>query len=435
MKQLAQPISRLSLLLGILLCSCPVVHAALEVEVTRGVSGAFPIAVVPFGGSLPGTTQMAEVIENDLVRSGRFAAVPQGQFPERPTAAEGVHFDAWRGRGAESLVIGQLQQAPDGQFTIQFRLFDLVRQAQLAGYDLRFPPGQWRIMAHRIADIIYERLTGERGAFGTRIAYVRVGRSGPEQFALCVADSDGANEQIILRSRQPIVSPAWSPDGRRIAYVSFESRFPAIFVQEVYTGQRQKISSRPGLNSAPTWSPDGQSLIMTLSRGGNADLYRMDLASRQLQQLTNDPAIDTEAGFAPDGQSIVFTSDRGGTPQIYQMNLQDGAVKRLTFEGRYNARARFSPDGRYLAMVRGDGRHYRIGVMRLEDGLMRYLSSGPLDEAPSFSPNGAMIIFSRAAGQGSELATVSFDGRIAQRLVSRGFAVRDPAWSPFPQAQ
>ncbi len=435
MKQYKHLISHLFLWLGMLACSLHAAHAALEVEVTRGVSGAFPIAVVPFGGNLPGAPQMAQIIESDLARSGRFAAVPQSQFPERPTQAEGVHFDSWRGRGAESLVIGQLQQAPDGQLTVQFRLFDLVRQAQLAGYDLRFPPAQWRIMAHRIADILYERLTGERGAFGTRIAYVRVGRPGPEHFALCVADSDGANEQIILRSRQPIISPAWSPDGRRIAYVSFESRFPAIFVQEVYTGKRQKVSSRPGLNSAPTWSPDGQSLVMTLSKGSNADLYRLNLESGQLQQLSTDPAIDTEASFAPDGQSLVFTSDRGGTPQIYQLSLQDGAVKRLTFEGRYNARARFSPDGRYLALVRGDGRRYRIGVMRLEDGLMRYLSNGPLDEAPSFSPNGAMIMFSRAAGQGSELATVSFDGRIAQRLMSRGFAVRDPAWSPFPQAQ
>ena len=435
MKKNAPLIPSLLLVLGVLIGSTQVTNAALEVEVTRGVSGAFPIAVVPFGGAIPGAAQMAQVIESDLVRSGRFAAVSQGQFPERPTTADGVHFDSWRGRGAESLVIGQLQQGADGQLTAQFRLFDLVRQAQLAGYDLRFPSGQWRIMAHRIADIIYERLTGERGAFSTRIAFVRVGRPGPERFAMCLADSDGANEQVILRSRQPIISPAWAPDGRRVAYVSFESRFPAIFVQEVYTGQRQKVSSKPGLNSAPAWSPDGQNLAMTLSRGGNADLYMLNLPSGQLRQLTNDPAIDTEASFAPDGQSIVFTSDRGGTPQIYRLNLGDGSTKRLTFEGRYNARARFSPDGRYLGLVRGDGRHYRIGVMRLEDGLMRYLSNGPLDEAPSFSPNGAMIIFSRAAGQGSELATVSFDGRIAQRLASQGYAVRDPAWSPFPQAQ
>ena len=413
---------------------------ALEIEITQGVEGALPIAVVPFpytGKGTPPGQDVAAIITADLKRSGRFDTLPLGDMLARPSRADQVDFRDWRAVNVENLVIGEvLPNGPSG-FMVRFRLFDVLRGAQITGYSLATTQNDLRSTAHQIADVIYEELIGQRGAFATRIAYITSvrDRGGKDRVHLKVADADGYNAQTIVSSSEPLMSPAWSPDGRRLAYVSFEKRQPSIWIQEVFSGKRRKVTSFKGINGAPAWSPDGRYLAMALSKDGNPDIFIMDLRRRSLRPLTRHWAIDTEPAWSPDGRYIVFTSDRGGSPQIYRKPVSGGPAERITFEGGYNARASYSPDGRYLTLVTRVNGDYRIGMLDTSNGSLRIMSRGKLDESPSFAPNGSMIIYAgRDRGRGV-LAAVSTDGRVRQRLALQAGDVREPAWSPYYQQE
>jgi TolB protein len=422
-------------LLVIMLWTAPV-GAVLEIEISGGVEGALPIAVVPFGwiGEAPGAPEpVGRIIAADLRRSGQFAPLPEADLFSQPHDQTSVNYADWRAVGVDKIVVGRTQAGPDeGRFTVQFQLLDVFTAEQIVGYSFPARREELRAVAHHIADIIYEQLTGTRGAFATRIAYVTAERVGGESaFSLTVADSDGHDPRRVLESGQPLMSPAWSPDGERIAYVSFETGRSRVYVQELATGARQQIAAFPGVNGAPAFSPDGRSLALTLSKDGDLEIYILDLVTSRLTRVTDNPAIDTEPVWTPDGGSIVFTSDRGGRPQLYRVAIAGGRPTRLTFEGDYNARPRISPDGHYLAMVHGDRGRYRIAVMDLESGALRTLTEGPQDESPSFAPNGVLLLYaSQERGRGV-LAGVSLDGRVRQRLRRVEGEVREPAWSPF----
>lgn len=409
--------------------------AVLTIRITQGTEGAQPIAIVPFAptGSLPASlpVDVAEIVAADLARTGRFAPIAERDLPARPAEASQVNFGDWRKLGTENLVIGRVR--PDhGAYSVEFHLLDVFKGQQLAGYAIPARNDTLRRAAHKVADLIYEKLTGERGAFATRVAYVTESRgaTGNRRYSLEVADSDGANPYTVLDSGQPILSPAWSPNGRQLAYVSFEAGGSAVYIQDLASGRRERVAAFEGINSAPAWSPDGARLALTLSRDGNPDIYVLDIATRQLLRLTDNPAIDTEPNWAPDGNSLVFTSDRGGKPQIYRVASGGGAARRVTFEGDYNARAVHSPDGKRLAMVHGERGSYRIGLLDLDTGAMRVLTETRLDESPSFSPNGSMVLYA-SGGRSGTLEAVSADGRVRQRLSVTSGTVREPAWSPF----
>ncbi|MGD2083478.1 MAG: Tol-Pal system beta propeller repeat protein TolB [Chromatiales bacterium] len=428
----------LLLLVVLLLIHAQSTAAPLTIEITEGAEGALPIAVVPFGWAGPGDRppyDVGRIVAADLHRSGRFKVLDEADMLARPQSGTEVNFRDWRALGSESLVVGQVQPNGPGGYLVRFQLFDVYRGEQLTGYSIPTTQRDLRATAHRIADIVYEALTGEPGAFATRIAYVTSVRDagGEAQVSLQVSDADGYNAQTIVSSAEPLMSPAWSPDGERIAYVSFERGRPAIYVQEVLTGRREQVSAYEGINGAPAWSPDGRRLALTLSKDGNADVYVLDLASGRLRALTRHYAIDTEPAWAPDGRSLVFTSDRGGGPQIYRVSADGGQAERLTFEGSYNARASFSPDGESLALVTRVNGDFRIGLMDLETGAIRVLTEGRLDESPSFAPNGSMIIYATKVNGTGELAAVSVDGRVRQRLAQRAGDVREPDWSPFAE--
>ena len=410
-------------------------QAALTIEITQGVEGALPIAVVPFGwsgdtGTAP--VNVAAIISADLSRSGRFEPLADSDLVAHPTDAKQVLFHNWRMVNVDNLVIGKITQTTPGQYPGQFQLIDILRGKQIAAYSFPAAHKDMRRVAHHIADLVYEELTGERGAFNTRVAYITT--SGPvsnRRYTLVVADSDGYQPQTILTSKQPLMSPSWSPDAKQIAYVSFEKKTAEIYVQDVLTGSRRKLASFKGINGAPRWSPDGRRLALTLSRDGNPEIYTMDLKSKALNRLTTNSAIDTEPCWSPDGASIVFTSSRGGSPQLYRMSSAGGKATRLTFDGKYNADADFSPDGRKLAMVHRESGGYRIAVLDLESGALRVLTDGQQDESPSFSPNGSIIIYATGEGNREVLAAVSVDGRFRQRLSLQAGNVREPSWSPF----
>jgi TolB protein len=417
----------------LLLSASAAVHAELTIEITGGGENAIPIAVAPFKAS--GVTvpeDVAAIISADLYRSGRFRPTDPSAQPELPTGPTGVNFPLWRSAGIQNLVVGEV--APSGTgYALRFYLFDAFRGEQLTAETVTAAAKDLRFAAHSVADLIYERLTGQRGAFATRIAYVSStrGADGKESVALNIADSDGHNTVGIARSAEPLMSPAWSPDASRLAYVSFEGGQPAIYVQEIATGKRERITAFPGINGAPAWSPDGTRLAVTLSKGRNPDIYVVDVASRAVRQLTTHRAIDTEPAWSPDGQHIVFTSDRGGRPQIYRMPAAGGPEQRITFEGTENTRASYSPDGKSLTMVtRLDGR-FQIGLLDLETRGLQILSAGSLDESPGFAPNGAMIIYASSEGGRGVLNSVAVDGGVQTRLASQGEDVREPAWSPF----
>ncbi|RKZ36617.1 MAG: Tol-Pal system protein TolB [Gammaproteobacteria bacterium] len=410
--------------------------AELTIRITQGIEGALPIAVVPLGwptGTAPPPLDIASIVSNDLRRSGRFSPLSVNDLPGRPTEGDDIRFGDWRLLGTQNLVIGKLIPRGEGRFTIQFRLFDIFRAKQLAGYEFDAAAHELRRTAHQISDIVYELLTGEKGAFNTRIAYITKLRpaNSKSRYSLSVADSDGHNAHVILDSAEPILSPSWSPDGRRLAYVSFESRHPRIYIQDLATGIRQQIAAFRGINGAPAWSPDGSRLAMSLSKDGNPEIYILDMATRRFRRLTHHYGIDTEPAWSPDGADLVFTSDRGGRPQIYRMAAGGGSAERITFEGSYNARAMYSPRGNQLALVHGNKGVFRIALLDLENRSLKVLTETALDESPSFAPNGSMILYASTDAQGAALAAVSVDGRVRQRLAVQEGEVREPAWSPF----
>ncbi|MCW9079614.1 MAG: Tol-Pal system beta propeller repeat protein TolB [Gammaproteobacteria bacterium] len=410
--------------------------AALTIEITQGVEGALPIAVVPFAwrgdAASPPPHAVGDVVAADLRRSGRFKPLPTDEMLARPTRGEEVDFRDWRALNVENLVIGDISPNGPGGYLVKFYLYDVFRGEQITGYSMPTTAQDLRATAHSIADIIYETLTGQPGAFATRIAYVTSQRDakGKERVELRIADADGYSPQTIVSSKEPIMSPAWSPDGRKLAYVSFENTQPSIWVQEVFTGKREKVTSFKGINGAPAWSPDGRYLALTLSKDGNPDIFILDVARRSLRPLTRHGSIDTEPAWAPDGKSLVFTSDRGGSPQIYRVSVNGGEATRVSFEGKYNARASFSPNGRMLTMVTRVSGQYRIATLDLETRDFRVMSTGRLDESPSFAPNGSMIIYATRVNDKGMLAAVSTDGRVQQRLRIQQGDVREPVWSP-----
>ena len=409
-------------------------QAQLRLDITQGVRDAVPIAVVPFGGQAEGApTEVASVVANDLRMSGRFAPLERRDIVARPTSAEEIRFEDWRLLRADFIVVGRVETDASG-LAVSFELHNVRTGALLLSERLPTTERGLRSTSHRVADLVFEKLTGLPGAFSTRIAYVAVdGRPPAQRYRLIVADADGYNPRTVADSTEPLMSPAWSPDGRSLAYVSFEGKASAIYVQRLATGERVRVSARAGINGAPAWSPDGGRLALTLSRDGNLDIYTLDLASQALTRVTTDEAIDTEPEWARDGESLYFTSDRAGSAQIYRVAL-DGArrAERVTFTNSYNARPRLSPDGKELAMVTLDRGGYRIAVMELASRNLRVLTTSAQDDSPSFAPNGAMLIYaSRERGRGA-LAAVSADGAFHQRLSSDQGDVRDPAWSPIP---
>ena len=410
-------------------------YADLVIEITEGVKRR-PIAIVPFGwqgqsGDAP--LDVSEVISADLTRSGRFAPIPEDNMLQKPTDGTDLDFDDWSILNVEAVVIGKVTQTGDNAYSVQFQLFDVFGRDQLVGYRMPASRGTIRRVAHRAADMIYEKLTGIKGVFDTKVAYVTAQRqSRGNRYSLIVSDQDGENEHTIMESRDPIMSPAWSPDSRRLAYVSFEGNRSSIFVQTLRTGNRIRVSSRPGINGAPAFSPDGRKLVVTLGGiDGNLDIYVLDINSRQANRLTTNRAIDTEGSWSPDGRYVYFTSDRSGGPQIYRVSASGGTPERITFEGSYNARPRLSPDGSKLAMVHNDRGNYRIAVLDMERDDLLILSAGSQDESPSFAPNSDTLIYATRSGRDGVLETVTADGLIRQRLASGQGDVREPVWSPF----
>jgi len=410
--------------------------AQLKIEITSGVTDPVPLAIVPFAstGGADSGVDVAQVIQSDLEGSGRFKGMARSAMTSRPARAQDVQMATWKAAGNDYVVVGRVTPLGGGQVAVDFELLNALTGQQLANPRFTGTAAAVRDAAHRCSDVIFEKILGIRGAFATRIAYVSVDGSPPAQrYQLTVADADGANARVILESHLPVMSPAWSPDGQWLAYVSFENKRSSIYVQQVSSGERRLVSGRVGINGAPAWSPDGRKLLVTLGgSAGTPNLYILDLGTQQLSRLTDGPSIDTEGTFAADGQSVYFTSDRSGGPQIYRIGLEPGAKpRRISFEGSYNARPRLSPDGTQLVMVTQDGPNYRIAVQDLASGTARILSHGRLDASPSFAPNGAMIIYSGIEGGHSILQRVSIDGLTSQRLRADSADVREPVWAPF----
>jgi TolB protein len=411
-------------------------HAqGLNIDIVNGNATATPIAVVPFdfdGAALPPDANPGEIVRADLARSGQFRTLPKNDIVEFPTRQSEVKFATWNLLKQDYLVVGRVSDSGDG-VRVEWELFDVARQQKMAGSAISGQRSGLRDISHQVADAVYEAILHVRGAFWTRIAYITATGNPPNaQYALMVADSDGYNPQVVVRSREALLSPHWSPDGRRIAYVSFESGNSAVYIQDLSTGSRQVVSNSRGINSAPSFSPDGNRLALSLSKGGNPDIYILDLGSRALTQITKHFAIDTEPQWAPDGQSIYFTSDRSGKPQIYQVSPSGGEATRVTFSGQYNA----SPSvvdakGIKIAMVQGSGNVYRIAVLDRTTNQNTLVSPGSQDEAPSFAPNGSMLLYAASEGTRGVLYAASADGRVRQRLGYAEGDVREPAWGPF----
>ena len=427
-------------LLAIAALLAPVANAQLVIEITRGQENAVPIAVVPFGWEAANAApfDVAEVVAADLQRSGRFAPLDRKDMIDRPTAGDQIRFQDWRYLKSDFIVVGKLTPNGADRYTAQFELFNVLNGQRLTGQSVTATTASMRAMSHRIADLIFEQLTGIRGAFSTRIAFVSAEGAFPkQQYTLIVADADGENQQKIASSSEPIMSPAWSPDGQSLAYVSFESKASAIYVQVLKTGERSRVSARAGINGAPAWSPDGGTLALTLSRkDGDVDIYTLKLSSQSLTRMTFDPGIDTEPTWSSDGSKLYFMSDRAGGPQIYEIDVdQPTRATRVTFDGSYNARPRLSPDGKQLAVVHLDSGNFRIAVLDLKTKGMQVLSGGRQDESPSFAPNGATLIYATQDRGRGVLATVSVDGRVQQKLAASTGDVREPVWSPFPASK
>jgi TolB protein len=419
------------LLMVLLAALCDPARAALEITVTGGEQAAQPIAIVPFARPADVTIDLAEIIAADLTRSGQFQPIAVADMLEQPTDASQVNYRNWRALAVDNVVVGEIRRS-GGQVSVRFQVVDVLRATQVMGYDVPVPdPRRMRPVAHQIADLIYEKLTGVPGYFNSQIAYVAAtGKPGSMLYQIVIADADGISPVTVATSREPLISPAWSPDRRQLAYVGYERGRSAIYIHTLATGELRRFVAEKGINGAPAWSPDGRALALTLSFERNPDIYVMEVQSGARRQLTRHFAIDTEPAWSPDGKQIAFTSDRGGQPQVYVVNAAGGEARRLTFEGKQNLRPRYSPDGKRLALVNVDQTGYRIGLLELATRELRIVSAGPLDESPSFAPNGAVVIYSAQGRQGNELATVSADGRIRQRLTQPG-NVYEPSWSPL----
>ena len=420
------------LLICLLLVAAPL-RAELLIQITEGRMDAVPVAVVPFanGGATPGDA-ISSIIAADLHRSGQFRPLPAEDMLSRPSRSEEVAYRDFRVLGSEYLVVGSVETLADDKFRVRYELHDVGRGVQLLAETYQPSARQVRDVAHAISDRIYEQLTGVPGAFSTRILYVTVNRDDAYPFQLQYADADGARAQTVLRSKEPIMSPSWSPDGKRIAYVSFESDgLPAIYIHELSTSERRKVTSFAGINGAPDWSPDGSRLALTLSRDGNPEIYTLDLNTGALTRLTRHYSIDTEPRWLPDGNSLLFTSGRSGGPQIYRIDLKDGSVRRLTFNGSYNARPTITPDGRYLTFIHRQNGDFHVAVQDLHRGTFNIVTQTAMDESPSVAPNGSMIIYATQHRGTGVLKAVSVDGRIKVDLPSKEGEVREPAWSPF----
>ncbi len=410
--------------------------AELTIEITQGVDDPVPMAVVPFGweGREAPPENIADIIRFNLARSGQFAMTAPVDMLSLPSREQDLFYRDWRVQGVSYVLIGRLERRDD-RYRVHYALFDVFGETRLLNDTLEGSEASLRDMAHEISDIAYERLTGLRGAFSTRLLYVVAQNRATDNeiYRLEMADADGGRPVTLLRSNEPILSADWAPDGRSVVYVSFESGKPAIFIHHIDSGRREMITDFDGLNGAPALSPDGRKVALVLSIGGQPDIYTLDLESRQLSQVTRHFAIDTEPTWMPDGRSLVFTSNRGGQPQIYRVTLADGAIERLTFEGNYNARARILPDGRQMVFVHRDARRgsFHIAVMDLESGDMNVLTQTSLDESPSVAPNGSMLIYATRENGRGILAVVSIDGRVRYKLPSAQGDVREPSWSPF----
>ncbi len=411
------------------------VWADLTIEITQGIKDAVPIAVVPFGtsGLISPDTDIAEVISRDLELSGQFKPLSPDLMLSTPHLQEDVAFSDWRKAKVDYLLIGNLEAGSGDNYRIRYQLFDVYKQQSIGDGVFPVKKNQLRKGAHFISDDAYERITGVKGVFSTRIMYVTVNKDEAKPYQLQMADSDGFNAKTILRSKEPLLSPNWSPDGYKVAYVSFQSSRPAIYMQELNTGKQERLTNFKGLNGAPAWSPDGKQLAMVLSKDGNPEIYVMDMSSRALSRVTHHRGIDTEPAWSADGGMIYFTSNRGGSAQIYKIPVKGGRAERITFEGKYNAKPVISPDGRYLVMVhKSKDKRYHIGVKDLDKDVFAIVTDTRLDESPSIAPNGSMLIYASIDEQGEGiLSAVSPDGRVKFRLPAKKGEVREPAWSPF----
>ncbi|MDH5535119.1 MAG: Tol-Pal system beta propeller repeat protein TolB [Betaproteobacteria bacterium] len=418
-----------TLLIGAALALSGAAHAALTIEIIGAGANQIPIAIVPFRAEEGLPQQITSVVAADLTRSGLFRMVDPGGIVPVPHQPEQLNYPQWQARGAEAVVIGTVAAQPGGRYEVRFRVMDVVKQTQLAGFAFSVASAQLRLTAHRIADIVYEKLTGDVGVFSTRITYV-VKRG--EFYELQVADADGYNPQTVLASNEPIISPSWAPDGQRIAYVSFERKKPVVYVQSLTTGGRKAVANHWGSNSAPSWSPDGRRLAVTLTKDGGSHIYLINAdGSGEPVRLTSGSAINTEPNFSPDGQLLLFTSDRGGSPQIYGMSINGADARRLTFDGTYNVSPRFSPDGKNFTFIQRSGNHFSIAVQDLATRQVQLLTQGGIDESPSYAPNGRLILYATVISGRGILAAVSSDGRVKQRLTEYTGDVREPAWGPL----
>lgn len=422
----------------VLLASASKSYAALTIEITSGVEGALPIAVVPFDTSKLSSklsVDIAEIVSNDLNRSGVLKVLERNLLPTQPHYSNQVRYTQWKSAGQDYLVVGRLLEKSPAEFNIQFQLLDVLKQKQLIGYNLPVKKRKLRAAAHEISDLIYEKITGTPGAFNTRIAYIRAQRNQARKYILQVADTDGFNAQTVLESDEPLMSPSWSPDGQSLAYVSFENKRPEIFIQHLATAKRSKLSGFKGINGAPSWSPDGKHLALVLSKDGGPDVYVMNTATKRLRRLTKHRSIDTEPVWTKQGDRIIFTSDRSGSPQLYEIAIKGGKPKRLTFEGRYNSAATISPDGKYIVMVHGERGEYKIAQLERETGNLTVLTDSNLDESPSFSPNGKLVLYASTRGDNGVLYVVSVDGRAKHRLSDQTGDIREPVWGPYKRKQ
>lgn len=414
-------------------------QARLNIDVTLWLNNATPIAIVPFAynGTGQKPTQIAEVVGGDLRRSGHFSPMPTKNMVEMPHEGNQVNYATWRNLKMKYLVVGKIEMLASDKYQVQFQLMDVDQGQQMIGQSFQVSGKATRRLAHHISDLIYKAITGIRGAFDTYLAYVTVvkNKKGGNSYQLAISDSDGYNEQILVKSSMPILRPVWSPDAQSLAYVSYISGRPQIYIQNIYTMHVQQLTNFRGSSLSPAWSPNGKRMAMSLSKDGNAEIYIMNLATHKLLRITHNYAIDVEPTWTPDGRNLIFTSDRGGKPQLYEVAVGSGGAqgspRRITFDGDQNLRADVSPDGKTVAMVNETGGRYRIAVMDLETGQMTILSNGNLDDSPSYAPNGTMIIYSTHRGGKGVLAIVSSDGRARQLLRFSQGSVRQPAWSPF----